>query len=166
MGRFVVILLFGILHGSAFAEKNFWNNEICTSDAECFGLTSCDLTFGCTLSPLKVSLVMIGVFLALCALLVGLAWMCRRRFGNNNFFRRHNQYLPQTVVTTNTPAWNQQPMGMTTTTVYPHNPHPNQFHANSGNQPAYNPYLTDPKVGAGINVQQMPTAPYPPAGYS
>ncbi|XP_037037866.1 uncharacterized protein LOC119075504 [Bradysia coprophila] len=166
MGRFVVILLFGILYRSALAKTNFWNNEVCTSDRDCSGLTSCDLTFGCTLSGPKVGLVMLGVFLALCALLIGIGWLCRRHLRWNNFRRPHNQYLPQTVVTTNTPAWNQQPMGMTTTTVYPHNPNPNQFYADSVNPPAYNPYLADPHVGPGINVKQMPTAPYPPAGYS
>lgn len=85
--------------------------------------------------------------------------------------RRHNhQYLPQTtVITTNTPAWNQQQMGgVATTTVYPPNPQPNHFSGNQPNHfninpvnpPPFNPYLAE----TGLNANQMPNAPYPSAG--
>lgn len=87
---------------------------------------------------------------------------CSRNSGHNQFFRPHNQYLPQTVITTNPPAWNQQQIG--TTTVYPYNPYPNQFYANSVNPPIYNQHQMNGGA-ASINVNQVPSAPYLHAGF-
>lgn len=43
------IVIFLLCCSSAFAEKNFWHNDICRTDDDCTGLKSCDETFGCTM---------------------------------------------------------------------------------------------------------------------
>lgn len=73
----------------------------------------------------------------------------------------HNQYLPQTVITTNQNPWNQQ-MGTTTTTVYPCNQQ-NQLYANTVNQsmcnqPMYGqPMYNQPMYNQPLCNQQMDT---------
>ncbi|KAJ6649984.1 hypothetical protein Bhyg_05227 [Pseudolycoriella hygida] len=161
---FRVIITFAICWSSVFAEKNFWNNEICTTDRDCSGLRTCDTTFGCTLSPGKVGLVMIGVFGGLFLLCLAFIWLCRHNL------QRNYQHRPQTVITT-TPSWNHQQMP---TTVYPHNPYSNQFYANSINPPMTGPtmapYSQYPPMGSHPintvmgNSVNMQTAPYPPVG--
>ncbi|XP_037041337.1 uncharacterized protein LOC119078027 [Bradysia coprophila] len=148
----IVILLLGILCGSAFAEK-----KLCTSDRNCSSLDYCDLKLGfCVASPFGLGVIALVVILVFCVVIAIVVWSCRRHSRRNNF-RPHNQYLPQTVITRNAPALNQQQTGVTTTTVYPHNPQPNQFSTDSDNPPAYNKVV-------GINANQMPSAP--PAGYA
>lgn len=153
-----LFIIFSICFSIALAEKNFWDNDICSSDSDCSGLTSCDKTFGCTLSVAKVGFVMLAVFLSLCVMAIAAACLCRRHYGNNRFYSRNMHYIPPaSVIPNNPPQWNQNQM--VTTTVYPHHPYPNQGYMNNQNMftpPVYHHNQT----GATINVTQLPTAPY------